>query len=1102
MSEGDAESGFSVDVSNGWQSLDAGGPAWSVAIAGKDKSDALVCGCANGDLRVWSLSDAADADADAGVAERSVHGHSGSILSVAVGRVDERAVIVTGGVDSHLRVWGLDGGDEPIATMSGHVGAIRALSFGQTAAGPTVASAGADATVQIWDLRSSDRLRQIDKTHAGSALAVVFANVDGEPVIVSGGDDAQIRRWSPETGEPIGVPLARHRGAIRSLAFTMVNSRPLLASASDDGSIRLWDLRDGTPLFSPLLGHEGVVRSVAFMRFGNVDVLMSGGIDGTVRFWDPRTGSPFPARVVVPDSDIRSIAVGGGDDPRIAVGGGAGVRYARLRDLIDADRVFASNVDRSTVVSADQVEASDVLGRKILARHLRAVIEQFLSPVGGTTLPQSSVVISIDGRWGSGKTTLVRLLEEDLREPSSEQEDRQSGGQDDHGVSSHFGRVAPSDASLVQPVMVHFDAWREAAIAPHWWAMMSSVNREIRRNRSLVARLWMSIIGFFRTISKSPATMVAILITIGLGAGLVALRGAAPSEVGNVLESIQILVTVVTALFATVAVAARSLVWSSPALGRFHVRADDNPLGEVADMVMQLRKWSPRTRSSPTLETLAAAVLLISAGVGVRVALGVPDVLQVPAIPQRYLVGLATGLLIGMLIWLSAPSLSSRQRKSRPTENVTAHQTRSASDKSAQGLAEWRLFAVALGVAAAAMVSLFDVPADIVAARITLGICGVGVAGSIGTFAYYRGSARFGERRPVVLVIDELDRCPAPIVVAYLETVHTLLRDSRGRSRPRNRSWQQPAPLVVLALADGRWVRTAFTTEFSDYRELGSPVRSLGGDFLQKLFDHTVLVPELNVDQIKQMVGEATRNGVREGSTPALFTSATSSLSEMSPPDAPAELTDRQPASPRTEAGISTENEIPATASTVSAAQRAAVAAADAAVRPASIREREAHLLSTYSSLLPANPRLIRRVINTWGMLEAIKSHTGHEESDGVMVRAAIAYVSFPSLVDELLSAPQAPLMPSHVSDLPELRADAWLRPDVVALLAHENGSLVAPADIATCFGKTFASDLRRPATLPSRQPEEHSTLARSSGESTSNSRRKHSAPRLRRRTR
>ena len=41
--------------------------------------------------------------------------------------------------------------------------------------------------------------------------------------------------------------------------------------------------------------------------------------------------------------------------------------------------------------------------------------------------------------------------------------------------------------------------------------------------------------------------------------------------------------------------------------------------------------------------------------------------------------------------------------------------------------------------------------------------------------------------------------------------------------------------------------------------------------------------------------------------------------------------------------------------------------------------KRAAHLLTRYPELMPGNPRLIRRVVNAWGMLTALKDHVGHQ---------------------------------------------------------------------------------------------------------------------------
>jgi len=111
-------------------------------------------------------------------------------------------------------------------------------------------------------------------------------------------------------------------------------------------------------------------------------------------------------------------------------------------------------------------------------------------------------------------------------------------------------------------------------------------------------------------------------------------------------------------------------------------------------------------------------------------------------------------------------------------------------------------------------------------------------------------------RRPVLLIVDDLDRCAAERVVRLMETIHTLLRKP---AKPlRLGLWRAQAPLIVLVLADGRWVRASFESVFEQFKGLGSPVHGLGAEFLQKVFDHTVIVPPLSESQISAMVDVST----------------------------------------------------------------------------------------------------------------------------------------------------------------------------------------------------------------------------------------------------
>jgi hypothetical protein len=63
---------------------------------------------------------------------------------------------------------------------------------------------------------------------------------------------------------------------------------------------------------------------------------------------------------------------------------------------------------------------------------------------------------------------------------------------------------------------------------------------------------------------------------------------------------------------------------------------------------------------------------------------------------------------------------------------------------------------------------------------------------------------------------------------------------------------------------------------------------------------------------------------------------------------------------------------------------------------------RSDHLLHTYVGLMPANPRMIKRIADALGMLRAIEAHVRHTEDDDAMARAAILLVRFPTLAARL----------------------------------------------------------------------------------------------------
>ena len=171
-------------------------------------------------------------------------GHTSSVMSVAVGRLGGRDVIVSGSDDQTVRLW--DAAGLPIGEpLTGHTSSVRSVAVGRLA---------------------------------------------GRDVIVSGSYDRTVRLWDA-AGQPIGEPLTGHTSSVTSVAVGRLGGRDVIVSGSDDTTVRLWDAA-GQPIGEPLTSHTSSVLSVAVGRLGGRDVIVSGSLDKTVRLWDS-AGQPM-----------------------------------------------------------------------------------------------------------------------------------------------------------------------------------------------------------------------------------------------------------------------------------------------------------------------------------------------------------------------------------------------------------------------------------------------------------------------------------------------------------------------------------------------------------------------------------------------------------------------------------------------------------------------------------------------------------------------------------------------------------------------------------------------------------------------------------------
>ncbi|MFO0878512.1 MAG: serine/threonine-protein kinase [Gemmataceae bacterium] len=226
------------------------------------------------------------------------------------------SVLAAGGDSRIVRVWAVQGGAEPVATLE--VGAaVASLAFLRDAW--TLLVGLVDGGLSAWDLSSrtcrwstgqellcipslavdpqgrflvagsqDGRLHLVDaatgtvqrswKAHTGTVWGTAL--FPGGEKILSGGSDRTIRAWSIPSGESV-ILFPEQAMLVTALALSPSGDRALTSGI--DGLIRVWEPREAN-LLGTLEGHDRRVTSLAFSPDGQRAV--SGSRDHTVRLWN------------------------------------------------------------------------------------------------------------------------------------------------------------------------------------------------------------------------------------------------------------------------------------------------------------------------------------------------------------------------------------------------------------------------------------------------------------------------------------------------------------------------------------------------------------------------------------------------------------------------------------------------------------------------------------------------------------------------------------------------------------------------------------------------------------------------------------------------
>lgn len=481
----------------GVRGLAAEGTVRRLSTIPRAEGDLLASASAAGLVDIWQP------DEERPQKLRTLTGHKGEVWSLACARDGERTVVASGDINGEVRLADLRANlDDATAVSVLHSSAstIWTLAAVPTPEGGLLASAGVDSTIQVIDLARSTVLRSLTGHH--STVRALAAGPDpANPTLISGGADGTIRVWDPVGGQPRTV-LAHGRGEVWALATLRWHGIPYVASGTADGTVRLWPLNGDTSAARTLLKNAGEVTSLAVVHSGDGPLLACGGsaglriiafadgpprvrpvftltswalttitlagrhlvvsarADGTVVVLDPVSGA-ITAQLAVPETpvQVRSLTVvqrgadqwivGGCHDGRILIwhastgtilnelaGGHLGTvravvtvtdddgsdlysagddgqvrRWALTGQALELVDTINAGAHLASVVLSDQPQRVDRLGRADLVRTLGELL----------TDPRTEppVVVGVHAPWGQGKTSVLLQLRE-LLDPTQQ----------------------------------------------------------------------------------------------------------------------------------------------------------------------------------------------------------------------------------------------------------------------------------------------------------------------------------------------------------------------------------------------------------------------------------------------------------------------------------------------------------------------------------------------------------------------------------------------------------------------------------------------------------------------------------------------------------
>ena len=211
-----------------------GADDWLSSVAWSPDGTHVAIAGSRGVIGIWN--------AQSGLLERELTGHSAAILSIAWSPNGQ--FIVSGGSDSTVKLWRARDGAE-IYVLNEFAEWTRAVAW--SADSTRFAVASDDGLVSIWAASSGTRLEVF--RHGPGFVGGLAWSSDGQ-LLATAGDDGSVRLWNAANAAPIAV-LKRHSDWTEGLAFSADGTALAVGAGTlaSGGTISLYAARDGDAVF-------------------------------------------------------------------------------------------------------------------------------------------------------------------------------------------------------------------------------------------------------------------------------------------------------------------------------------------------------------------------------------------------------------------------------------------------------------------------------------------------------------------------------------------------------------------------------------------------------------------------------------------------------------------------------------------------------------------------------------------------------------------------------------------------------------------------------------------------------------------------------------